>query len=42
MSLLAVSQRFRFSSAPPFAASFKRIAGKTFMEYVKSLAKEKA
>jgi transcriptional regulator GlxA family with amidase domain len=42
MSLLAVSQRFRFSSAPHFAASFKRIAGTTFMEYVKSLAKEKA
>lgn len=42
ISLLALSQRFRFSSAPHFATAFKRIAGKTVLEYAKSLAKEKS
>jgi len=42
MSLLALSQQFRFSSAPHFATAFKRIAGKTVLGYAQSLARENA
>lgn len=41
VSLLALSRRFRFSSAPHFATTFKRIAGKTVSAYAMSLTKEK-